>query len=147
MKCCLIKILILSVLIAGCASTKPSNESCSELKNGFFILNLYNHSTMGHWKKIAVTLIRNDSLEYAVSSMFPNDTTISTLRWESNCEYYAVMANPKTALDSGYIRFHLNGVRHRIIKTTKDYYIELRSGRQTDTLWKVNEIKPAMLNR
>ena len=93
---------------------------------------------MGHLKKIAVTLIRNDSLEYAVSSMFPNDTTISALRWESNCEYYAFMTNPKTALDSAYVKFHLNGTRHRIIKITKDYYIEKKAGGHTDTLWKVN---------
>jgi hypothetical protein len=144
MNCFLLKLLLLPLLITSCASTKPSNHNCSELRNGVFILHLYNHSSLGHWKKIDITVVRNDSLEYSISSVFPNDTTMSKLRWESDCEYYAMMTNPTTTLDSAYVKFYLNGVRHRIIKITKDYYIEKRPGNREDTMWKVNDIKPAL---
>ena len=147
MKCFPLNILVLPFLIAGCASSKPSNDNCSELKNGVFTLHLYNHSSMGHWKKIAITIIRTDSLEYSISSVFPTDTTISKLRWVSDCAYYSFNTNPKSALDSAFIQFHLNGVRHQVIKITKDYYIEKRQGNREDTLWKVNDIKPAFKNQ
>jgi hypothetical protein len=131
----LIRTSLLTFIISGCASTKPTKKACEEFRNGRFIFNMYNESDLGHWKKLTYFISRNDTIEIVTSMHFPEDTSIFKISWTGDCEYKSLRINPKLNIDSFLIQKKPTGTRHKIVIATDEYYIVSNNSRK-DTIWK-----------
>jgi hypothetical protein len=78
---------------------------------------------------------RNDSFEIVTREYPIIDTQISRLKWTGQCEYNLVWINPKTHLDSAYVKVSPNGTNYSIKKVTSKFIL-VKSRSQLDTIWK-----------
>jgi hypothetical protein len=117
----------------GCSATRPSQEDCARFRKGLYEMNFYNPGGLGHWRHFMVSIVRDDSVEYVVSSVFPLDTTFFRLKWINPCQYQHIFKH--SSPDDSITRALLaKGSLIRIISTHDDFYIEKR-GTVKDTVW------------
>jgi hypothetical protein len=131
---------IITITIIGCAVNKPSSEQCNSFRSGQFVSHVYNTSRYGHWTKMTFDIKQTDSLQIVTRKTPITDTTIYKITWKGPCAYNLLLLTPRNFVDSFYLKEYPKGQNYKIV-SAKDQYLIVSSGRQVDTLWRVNAPK------
>lgn len=132
-----IKILVALLIIAlGALSFQKPMFDCSKYRRGLFSYHMYNRSGLGHWTHQEVLIVRNDSIQYEVSSMLPSDTTFFRITWKDECRYELRYLRATNGFVDTIFRKYMRkpDFKYSILDGTDKYYIEKRR-KKLDTVW------------